>query len=233
MNRDVGTSPSSDAVQPPTPPWATRCDSRSRTCCRSGDRSPKELAQRVDLPTNLLAHHLRDGGGRLDRPTTSEGDGAGATCSCGTTNRSWPRSWPHLHCWPREACRLRVHRELRPVAARGRALAAVSAIPATQPAPILPTRVHPVRSPSAGATISICAAATAPVADVIREGTWSWRCATRRTNAELLAHGLWPPCTGRCQIPVRIGTAAAFEDAFRDRWPGRIDRLDHSLVNQP
>ena len=188
---------------------------------RLGEASPGELAQTLDMPTNLIAHHLKtlDDAGLIVR-TPSEGD----------------RRRTYLHLVPRVLAALNPP-ALRPVrrvvfvcthnSARSQLATALwtdrSTIPATsggtQPAP----RVHPRAVRAArrhGLTIN--AKATAHLADVIQPDDFV--IAVCDIAYEHLPTDAKPALHWSVPDPSPVDTDAAFEAAYTEI-AARIDRL--------
>ena len=186
-----------------------------------GDASPGEIARDLDMPTNLVAHHvkvLRDAG--LVVRTRSEGDrrrtylrldpatlavltpptlGAGDRVVFVCTHNS-ARSQLAAALWRQ--------RTDQPVASAG-----------TKPA----ARVHPRAVRVAhrhGLTLD--PAATAHVADVVHDGDLV--IAVCDTAHEELTGPIRPGLHWSVPDPVRTGTDAAFEAAYADL-ADRIDRV--------
>jgi protein-tyrosine-phosphatase len=192
-----------------------------------GDASPGEIARDLDMPTNLVAHHvkvLRDTG--LVMRTRSEGD----------RRRTYLRLDPatlavltppspedgdrvvfvctHNSARSQLAAALWRQRTNRPVASAG-----------TKPA----ARVHPRAVRVAhrhGLTLDTTA--TAHVADVVHDGDLV--IAVCDTAHEDLTGPIRPRLHWSVPDPVRVGTDAAFEAAYTDL-ADRVDRVAPLLAS--
>ena len=202
-----------------------------------GDRSPKELAQLVDLPTNLLAHHLTvmEEAGLIGR-RTSEGDRRRTYVKL---RYDEPLVAALVTAPALLAAGKRVVFVCTANSARSQLAAArwrqVSSIPATSAGTDPADRVHQ-RAVTIGRRhdLDLRESRTRQVTDVIRDGDLVVAVCDQAHERLERAWGQDSVATLHWSVPdpVRIGTAAAFEDAFAEI-SGRIDRLDHSLVNQP
>ena len=186
-----------------------------------GDASPGEIARDLDMPTNLVAHHvkvLREAG--LVVPTRSEGDRRRTYLRLDPVTLALLTAPPldagervvfvctHNSARSQLAAALWRQRTGRPVASAG-----------TKPA----ARVHPRAVRVAhrhGLTLD--PAGTAHVADVVRDGDLV--IAVCDTAHEDLTGSIRGRLHWSVPDPVRIGTAAAFEAAYTDL-AGRVDRV--------
>lgn len=186
-----------------------------------GDASPGEIGHDLGMPTNLVAHHLKvlQDAGLLVR-TRSEGD----------------RRRTYLHLQPEMLASLtppplrdagRVVFVCTHNSARSQLAAALwrdrvggqVASAGTRPA----ARVHPRAVKVAHRHgLSIDAAATARVADVVHDGDLV--IAVCDHAHEDLTGAVRPELHWSVPDPVRIGTDAAFEAAYTDL-AGRIERI--------
>lgn len=185
-----------------------------------GDAGPGELAHELDMPTNLIAHHLKvlQDAGMILRGR-SEGDRRRSYLSL-VPDTLAALTVPLLRAVPRVvfvcsrnsarsqlAAALWTHRSRVPAASAGTAPAG---------------RVHP-RAVRVGHRhgLSLANTTTAQVADVIRHGDLVVAVCDN-------AHELLPPDPSRLHWsvpdPAAIDTDAAFESAF-DEISHRIDRL--------
>ena len=201
-----------------------------------GDRSPKELAHRVGLPTNLLAHHLgvMEEAGLIGR-RQSEGDRRRSyvqlrydeplVAALVTTPAALAAGKRVVFVCTANSARSQL------AAARWRQ---VSDIPVTSAGTHPADRVHP-RAVSVGGRhhLDLRDQGTRQLSDVIQAGDLvvavcdqAHELLERAVDASSVTAIHWS-----VPDPVQIGTNAAFESAFTDI-AARIDRLDQSLANQ-
>lgn len=197
-----------------------------------GDLAPKELATRFELPTNLLAHHLRvmeEAG--LIRRRRSEGDGRRSYVQL-VRDDPVTRAFVGTTSLPAAA---RVVFVCTQNSARSQLACAewqrISAIPSNSAGTRPAARVHR-RAIAVGRRhdLGLDAAATAPVADVVARGDLVVAVCDQ-AHEELLASRHAAGLHWSIPDPVRVGTDAAFEDAFREI-AGRV-RLLATAVDDP
>jgi protein-tyrosine-phosphatase len=202
-----------------------------------GDASPGELARLVDLPTNLLAHHLKvlDDAG-LVRRVRSEGDRRRSYVQLALDDLLVIALTRHHHAGDTLAglgpadrvvfvCTQNSARSHLATAAWARVSAVPTASAGTHPA----TRVHP-RAVRVGRRhgLHLARARTAHVADVVRPGDLVVAVCDN-------AHEELPPGTRRAELhwavpdPAPADTDEAFETAYR-QISERVDRLAHTLA---
>jgi len=190
-----------------------------------GDASPGEIAGRLGLPSNLVAHHLKVlEGAELVRRTRSEGD----------RRRTYLRLRPQTLAALVPAPMVRVDRVVFVCthnSARSQLAAALLAhrgrVPATSAGTRPAARVHPRTVAVAHQHgLRLDPGRTAHVDRVIT--SQDLVIAVCDNAHEELADSVRPALHWSVPDPVRVGTAAAFEAAFTDL-AERVDRLVRAL----
>jgi protein-tyrosine-phosphatase len=202
-----------------------------------GDASPGELGRLLELPTNLLAHHLKvlDDAG-LIRRARSEGDRRRSYVQLALDDPLVTALARHQDSpaglGPAErvvfVCTRNSARSQLATAAWARASAIPTASAGTHPA----ARVHP-RAISVGRRhgLHLGRARTAHVADVVRPGDLVVAVCDN-------AHEELPPGSRQAELhwsvpdPARADTDEAFDNAYR-QIAERVDRLAHTLAAAP
>jgi protein-tyrosine-phosphatase len=194
-----------------------------------GDASPGEIAQDLQMPTNLVAHHVKvlAGAGLLER-TRSEAD----------RRRTYLRLRPDtlaLLTSPRLPESARVVFVCTHNSARSQLAAALWADRTHRPAASAGThpaqRVHPRAVTVAQRHgLHLEATGTAHVSDVVTDDDLV--IAVCDSAHEDLTASVRPRLHWSVPDPVRADTDAAFENAFTDL-AGRIERLAPTLIGDP
>ena len=194
-----------------------------------GDASPGELGLLVDLPTNLLAHHLNVlSQAGLIRGCAPRATGGAATSSWSTTTLRWPRHRRLPAAMPVPPARVVfvcTHNSARSQLAAAAVERQASTVPATS------AGTHPARAGASPRGRGRTPARPAP--RTRQHGARPGRAQRRRPGRRRLrprargARRVQPgdaTCTGRCPTRPAPDTDAAFDAAY-DRDRRRVDRL--------
>jgi protein-tyrosine-phosphatase len=195
-----------------------------------GDSSPGEIARDLELPSNLVAHHVKvlaDAGLLMRARSEADRRRTYLRLRPGALSSLRPRRLPdaprvvfvctHNSARSQLAAALWAHRTRRPAASAG-----THPAPSVHPKAVAVARRHGLRLDPTG---------TAHVADVVESGDLVIAVCDS-AHEDLTSGKARPRLHWSVRDPVRVGTDAAFEAAYSDL-AGRIDRLAPTLAEHP